>query len=313
MTQIQIEHLLKCKLCRIVRSKIDLHTNAGWSSDFCFDITLEILLEAYLNRNNAQPLYNGCPFINKQSDCDKNGGGYLEPGKGSHSTVRVPGTHFCQFRQNAGENAAKYFLLLKLCSSCDAGKGSIFIEFYKFKKYSPIILKGLRRFGRNNSTINYFEKAVSILKIYCRKSPNNLKPADKPSICATDLYTSIYNNSAIKLCNRCEPNSCTVSKDVLQVTEFIVKLLSTLEDASAIRLTHFLPAETVSVFKTTNCITENSKITLKSSTTFDVTQSLFLWVTRWHTSIACIALLIISMLLFFTLGLSCEISSHHTQ
>ena len=276
MTQDQIKHLLACKLCRIIRSKIDLHSNAGWSSDFCFDIALEILLAAFLNRNDAQPLYNGCPFINKQSNCDKNGGGYLEPGKGSHSTVRVPGTHFCQFRHNAGENAAKYFLLLRLCSSCDAGKGSIFIEFYKFKKYSPAILKGLRRFGKNSSTISYFEKAVSILKFYCRKPPHNLKPSDKPSACVTDLYTSIYNNSTIKLCNRCDLENCSVSKDVLQITEFIVKLLSTLENVSEIRLTHFLPVETVSVFMQVNCITENDKITLKSSPTFNVIQSLFL-------------------------------------
>ena len=275
LSQKQIEHLALCKMCRLIRSKIDLHSNAGWSSEFCFDLTLEILLEAFLNRNSSHPLYNGCPFVNKQSNCDNRGGGFLEPGKGSHSTVRISGTHYCDFRPNAGENAAKYFLLLRLCSTCDSGKGTIFLEFQKFQKYAPTILTGLRRFGNNIQARNFFEKAVSILKFYCRKSPNNLKPSSKPSPCAFNLYTSIYNNSTIKFCNSCNITDCTVSKDVLSIIELIVKLLSNLDNASDIRLNHFLSNETISAFKTNSCTFENGKVVLKSSPNLSINQSLF--------------------------------------
>ena len=271
----QREHMEKCKLCRMWRSKIDLHANAGWSSELCLDLALEILLKAFKSRNTAYPLFNGAPFVNKNCQIDRFGGGFLEPGKSSHSTTRVPGTTKCQFKHSAGENAAKYFLLLKLCSTCDAGKGTIFLEFKKFRPYSAKILISLRRFENNNKALSFFNKAVQRLRVYCRKAPHNIVDSEKPGPCAFTLYTSIYNNSTIDFCKNCTNDNCTVKSDVLFITESVVQLLSCIENNNEIKLTDFFPTSLIDQFKMTKCQLDQNKFVLISNPSFELTQSLF--------------------------------------
>ena len=265
-SSLQYEHLLKCKLCRMHRSSVDFHPAQGWDSAFSFDLLLEPLQACLLSRFSDSPKFNNCPLVNRRYEPDRNGGIFVVPGKSSHSTYRITGSHGCKFRESAGVQAASCFLLFKLTSTVQAGKGEIFAPIKCFYNDADIIIDSLKRFQNNTLPLAHFNKAVSILKVYCRKNPNNLTQSDKLSVCGIKLFNEIYNQSVLKFCSDC-PNSCSVNKDLTIIFEHVIKMYISMTVRPSTKLVKIFGSEFVNQFLT-NCDVTPTHASLKTNQNF---------------------------------------------
>ena len=246
--QAQYEHLCQCRLCRMHRCSVDLHPVQGWSTSFSTDLMIEPMQKAFLSKSSSNPKFNNCPLVNRRYEVDNNGGFFLCPGKSSHSTTRVPRTHLVKFRDSAGSAPASCFLMLKLISNTPAGKGEIFVRINDMFKDADKILDSLKRFQDNTLPLMYFNKAVSVLKLYCRKAPNNIHPDDKPSACSLKLYNEIYNNSNLKLCTDC--TNCTVNTDLVKITEYLILMYKSMNTIPCTKLNKILGKDLIQHFLT---------------------------------------------------------------
>lgn len=250
-------------MCRMVKSSLDLHPGNGWDGNLCFDISIDLLIDGFKNRNNSLPLFNSAPFINKRYEIDSSGGAFFVPGKSSHSTNRVPGTTNVTFRSSAGEQASKFFLLFKVLSRCECGKGLIFVEFQKFYNDAIDILESLQLFRSNPLSLFHFERAAKALQKYCRTAPSNIVQKDKLDSCGLFLYNNIYNSSKIEKCNKCE--SCTVTDDVMNFIEHFLQFILTLKTNSSIKLTRMTDLKTLNHFVENCCLEKGENLVLKSN------------------------------------------------
>ena len=263
----QYMHLLACKMCRMYRSSVDYHPAQGWDSSLSFDLMLEPLQLCIKSRFSDSPKFNNCPLVNRRYDVDNNGGFHLVPGKSSHSTVRIPGGHLCKFRETAGVQAASCFLLLKLTSiGISAGKGEIFVPIKSFNNDACVIIESLKKFQPNTLQLAHFDKAVSVLKQYCRKNPNNLAPSDKLSVCGMKLFNEIYNNSQLKFCTDCD-TLCSVNKDLILIFEHVIKLYISMTDKPTTKLVNTFGRDFINQFLT-HCIITPTHVALKSNQNF---------------------------------------------
>lgn len=260
---LQLEHLRTCQMCRMIKASPDLHPSAGWDSSLCFDISIELLIDGFNNRNNEFPLFNSTPYINKRYEMDRLGGAFFAPGKSSHSTVRQPGTTNVSFRPSAGEQTSKFFLLFKTISTCEAGKGLIYVQFHKFYSDAALILDQLKMFHNNPVALKHFENAAQALRIYCRKSPNNLIAKDKLTVCGTNLYTSIYNSSKIEMCKKC--SNCSVTADVMRFAENYIQFILSVGPKTNLKLIRVTDRANIDHFVRNYCTQLGDKLTLNSN------------------------------------------------
>ena len=261
----QYSHLLSCKMCRMNRASIDFHPSAGWDCNFSFDLMLEPVIDSFLNRSSVNPKFNNGPLVNRRYEVDNNGGLFIVPGKSSHSTVRVPKTPFVKFREAAGVQAASCFLLLKLTSTAPAGAGAIFVPLHSFFSDANITMEALKRFQGNQLPLSHFNKAVSILKAYCRKTPPNISPEEKLSVCGMKLFNEIYNKSSLKYCTDC--SNCAVNKDMTAFFEQMIKMYISMNPQPTTSLKKIFGSDFISHFLT-HCDVSSTHVTSKTNQNF---------------------------------------------
>ena len=263
--QLQYSHLCSCKLCRMNRTAVDFHPSHNWDASFCFDLMLTPLQKCILSRYSDHPTFNNAPLVNQRYEVDNNGGIFIVPGKSSHSTVKIPRSALVKFRENAGAQPASCFLLLKLTSSTKAGKGANFVRIKSFYQDADKIINSLKRFQQNTLPLAHFNKAVSILKPYCRKAPSNIVANEKLSVCGINLYNEIYNNSNLKFCSNC--TDCTINNDLIEFTVQILKLYISLSFEPNSKLTKVFGREFVNAFLD-RCDKTPTHATLKTNQNF---------------------------------------------
>ena len=261
----QYSHLLSCQLCRMHCTSVDFHPSNGWDCSFSFDLMLEPLQECFLTRYSSEPKFNNAPLVDRRYNVDVSGGINIVPGKSSHSTFRVPGSSVVKFREGAGESAANCFLLFKLISNVPAGKGAFFARIKSFYKDADIIIDALKRFQPNVIPLAHFQKAVKMLKVYCRKAPRNLAAEEKLSVCGLKLYNLIYNDSKIAFCTAC--SDCTVNKDIMQILECVIKMFLAMTNPPSTKLSTIFGADVMETFLK-NCDVTATHATLKTNQNF---------------------------------------------
>ena len=262
----QYQHLLLCKMCRMYRASVDFHPSQGWDTSFSFDLMLEPLSECYQSRFSENPKFNNGPLVNRRYEVDKFGGIFIVPGKSSHSTTRLPKSPLLKFRDSAGVQTASCFLLLKLTSNIQAGTGSIFVPIKSFNSDANIVFDALKKFTNNPLPLAHFNKAVAVLKVYCRKTPSNIIPSEKLSVCGMRLFNEIYNKSALVFCSSCtEP--CNVNKDLVNVMEQLIKMYISMNPTPSTRLRTVLGSDFINHFLT-HCDVSTTHVTLKSNQNF---------------------------------------------
>ena len=271
----QRKHLKDCQMCRMIRSQIDIHPNKGWPANLCFDASLIILLDGFSNRHSPNPTVNNCPFINQRFGIDSSGGFFISIGKSSHSTIKINGTSSCTFKPKAGYFSAKYFLLFSLCSSIQAGQGTIFVEFKQFHNYAATFLLELQQSQPNKKPLKYLNQAAEILKFYCRRHPNNIIDSDKPSPCGLALYNSIYYDSKLTLCNICNNSNCKINCDLANIVEAIAKVIIHIQCATVIKLDSIFPNALINYFRAKNCCNSNDGLSFISDPNQLIPQNLF--------------------------------------
>ena len=269
----QINHLMSCQMCRMIMASLDLHPSNGWDCQLCFDISLELLIDGFKNRNDKIPLFNSTPFINKQYQVDNLGGGFFVPGKSSHSTYTVPGTRSVSFKASAGEQPSKFFLLFKAISNCDCGKGLIFIEFRRFYSDAVLILESLKKFQSNSIPLTHFERAARALQKYCRKTPANIVAKDKLTSCGMNLYNSIYNSSKIGICTKC--SNCDVTIDMMKFIENFLQFIISIENGPNIKMTRVIDRNSINYFIDNYCQVQDDKLILNSNQNVIFSKSIF--------------------------------------
>ena len=262
----QFEHLINCQLCRMICGQIDCHPSQGWDNVFSFDFMVELLSKCLESLKTDKPNFNNCPLISDRYHVDNKGGLYIAPGKSSHSTYKIQGTHFVKFRESAGYKAASHFLVFKLTSQVQAGKGSFFCKMTLFYDDAIQLLNHLKLFCGNQVSIAHFDKAAKAIQMFCRKCPNNIVREDKHGPCAMILYTEIYNSSTLSFCNKCS-DMCVVNKQLIAFFEHIINFYMSLNFRPKTSLRFIFGSTFVEKFLS-HCVISGPHATLEANHNF---------------------------------------------
>ena len=160
---------------------------------------------------NFQPTFNNGPLVNERRTSENGTGFFLSSGKGSHSTIKVPGTTFVKMAPNSAVRNGQTFVLIKILTwNQHCTRGNFFVNLKRIEADALNFLPEFLYFNGNMRVYNYWEMASKTIAPLLQTIPRNIHPSCKPSACKQKAYTDLLNSSNLNYCT-CNNDDCEVN------------------------------------------------------------------------------------------------------